>query len=133
MPFSLSDSYDRLILGSPRLTLLVIALITSFFIYFAGDFRLDASADSLVLENDQALEYYRSIKARYGSDDYLIITYTPKGDLFSKTGAQRPASTEGRTGKMARIASVIPILDVPLIQSPPITFGELGITYQYTG
>ncbi len=125
MPFSLSDSYDRLILGRPWLTLLAIALITSFFALFAGEFRLDASADSLVLENDRALQYYRSIKARYGSDDYLVITYTPKQDLFSKQVLTDLQKLRDELAAMPRIASTLTILDVPLIQSPPVTLGEL--------
>ena len=52
--------------------------------FYAPDFKLDASAYSLVLEHDKDLRYYRSIRARYGSDDYLIITYKSKNDLFSK-------------------------------------------------
>jgi hypothetical protein len=80
---ALLDAYDKLVLGKPGITLLVIALVVAFFAYHAPAFRLDASADSLVLENDEALQYYRSIRARYGSDDYLIVTYTPERDLFS--------------------------------------------------
>ena len=36
-----------------------------------------------MLEHDEALHYYRSIQARYGSDDNLIATYTPVEELFS--------------------------------------------------
>ncbi|MEN8177854.1 MAG: MMPL family transporter [Pseudomonadota bacterium] len=125
MPFSLSDTYNRLILVRPRLTLLVIALITGFFACFASDFRLDASADSLVLENDRALQYYRSIKARYGSDDFLVITYTPKEDLFSEQVLTDLRELRDELAAMSRITSVITILDVPLIQSPPVTLGEI--------
>ena len=57
--------------------LLLVALVVTFFGYHTPSFRLDASADSLVLEHDEALHYYRSIRARYGSDYYLIATYTP--------------------------------------------------------
>lgn len=125
MAFSLSDSYRRIILGRPWLTLLAIALITAFFAYHANKFRLDASADSLVLENDQALHYYRSIKARYGSDDYLVITYTPRQNLFSEPILNDLKELRDELAAMTRIASVVTILDVPLIQSPPVTLGEL--------
>lgn len=125
MHFSLANSYNRIILGNPRITLLFIALIIGCFAYHASEFRLDASADSLILENDQALDFYRSIKARYGSDDYLIITYTPHEDLFSEsvlTGLQR---LRDELAAMPRVASVNTILDVPLIESPPISLSEL--------
>jgi predicted RND superfamily exporter protein len=68
----LLETYDKLVLKRPVVALSVVAIVVAFFAYHAPDFRLDASADSLVLENDEALKYYRSIRARYGSDDYLI-------------------------------------------------------------
>ena len=81
---ALTQLYDHLILKRPVYPVLVCVLITLLFAFYIPDFKLDASADSLVLENDKALKIYRSIKARYGSDDFLIITYTPEKDLFSE-------------------------------------------------
>ena len=74
---------ERVLLGRPGLTLSVLLLLTAIAGYFATDFRLDASADSLLLENDRDLRYYRGIRARYGSDDYLIVTFSPSASLFS--------------------------------------------------
>ena len=71
------NAYNRNILSHPKITLLCVTLVIAFFACYAPKFKLDASADSLVLENDAALEYYRAIRARYGSDDSLILTYTP--------------------------------------------------------
>ncbi|WP_291316723.1 hypothetical protein [Desulfuromonas sp.] len=68
MPSHLLAIYDRLILKRPVVTLLAVALLIVLVGSFARDFKLDASADSLVLENDEDLSYYRSIRARYGSD-----------------------------------------------------------------
>ena len=56
---TLLDACDKLVLKRPAITLSVLALIVAFFAYHAPAFRLDASADSLVLENDAALQYYR--------------------------------------------------------------------------
>jgi predicted RND superfamily exporter protein len=80
----LQKLYEKLVLDFPALTLLLVSVITIFFAIHTPDFRLDASSESLALENDSAVKYYRSIKARYGSDDYLVVTNTPKtGALFS--------------------------------------------------
>ncbi len=122
------DVYDRLVLKRPAITLFVIALVIAFFGYHAPAFRLDASADSLVLENDEALEYYRSIRARYGSDDYLIVTFTPKQDLFSEAVLANLETLRDEIASMENVESVISLLDVPLIQSPPITLAELSET-----
>ncbi len=122
---SLLDTFDRLVLKRPAITLLVIALVVLFFAYHAPAFRLDASADSLVLENDEALQYYRSIRARYGSDDYLIITYTPAQDLFSDAVLADLGKLRDEVAAMDHVESVISLLDVPLVQSPPLTLAEL--------
>ena len=74
--------YDRVVLGHPVLTLLVASCILVFFILQVPKFKLDASDDSLVLENDADLYYHRQISERYGGNDILVVTYTAKDDLF---------------------------------------------------
>ncbi len=119
------DAYDELVLKRPAVTLFVIALVVAFFAFHAAGFRLDASADSLVLENDRALKYYRSIRARYGSDDYLIVTYTPKQDLFSDAVLTDLEALRDDIAAMGNVESVVSLLDVPLIRSPPVSLDEL--------
>ncbi|MGD2137827.1 MAG: MMPL family transporter [Gammaproteobacteria bacterium] len=126
MPATVTRWYDRLILRHPLAVLLVIGLLTAFFGYHSSDFRLDASADTLTLENDQAVEYYRSIRARYGTDDFLIVTYTPAGELFSAAVLTDLRRLRDRLAAIDRVDSVISILDVPLISSPPVTLNELS-------
>jgi hypothetical protein len=79
-----------------------------------------------VLENDADLEYYRNIRARYGSDDYLILTYTPKEKLFSEESLQRIRELRDRLRGIDRVESVLTILDVPLLESPPISLDEFS-------
>ena len=69
--------YDKAVLSNPRICLGVIVLLGVIFGLQAGNFKLDASSDSLVLENDEDLRYYRDISKIYSGDDFLIITYTP--------------------------------------------------------
>jgi len=121
----LLDAYNKLILKRPGITLLLVALIVTFFGYHTPAFRLDASADSLVLEHDEALHYYRSIRARYGSDDYLIATYTPVEKLFSDAVLADLQTLRDELMVMDRVESVTSLLDVPLIKSPPVTLTEL--------
>ena len=81
--------HERFVLLHPVATLAVVAAITAVFAWHAQDFSLDASADSLTLERDQDLNYYRMVRARYGSDDYLIVTFSPKEELFTDSVLQR--------------------------------------------
>ncbi len=122
----LAGYYDALVLQRPAIVLLIAALATAFFGLHAPGFKLDASADSLVLENDQALRYYRAIRARYGSDDNLIVTYTPHGDLFSDAVLDDIRVLRNSLDGLERVESVVSLLDAPLISSPPVTLTELS-------
>lgn len=71
--------YDRLIFPHPFIILAAFALLLALAAVKFGEFRLDASAESLVLENDRSLEQYRQVNRRFTtSDDFLIVTYTPE-------------------------------------------------------
>lgn len=118
--------YENLVLKQPIAIIFLTLLITAFFAYHAPQFKLDASADSLVLENDQALKYYRSISARYSSDDFLVITYSPKEDLFSAAALNDLRKLREELKQLDLIESVTSILDVPLTQSPPVSLSELS-------
>ncbi len=125
MLFSASGFYDRIIIQKPVMTLFVIGLIVFVFSIYAPQVRLDASADTLVLEGDQSLKYYRGIKARYGSDDYLVVTYTPQGELFAAPVLADLKKLRNELAEIVAVESVISILDVPLIDSPRVTLGQL--------
>ena len=117
--------YRLLILKYSVVTLLITLLLTALSGIFIKDFELDASGDSLVLENDKDLQYYRAIRARYGSDDYLFITYRPREDLFSAQTLQTLAKLTAELETIERVASVVNILNVPLIDSPRIGLSEI--------
>ena len=122
----LPDLYDRAVLRQPLATLLVIAAITLVGGWFAQDFGLDATTDSLTLENDADLDYYRSIRARYGSDDFLIVTFTPHGDLFSDGVLRDLGYLRDELSLLPNVQSVTSILDVPLLRSPPVSLRQLS-------
>lgn len=121
----LRNIYFQLILHRPRASLAVLCVLIAFFAWHSTNFRLDASSDSLVLENDQALKYYRSVEARYGSSDFLVITYTPDEDLFSDGVKQDLRALSNKLVEIDRVESVVTILDVPLIESPPVTLSDI--------
>ena len=118
--------YERIVLRHPLLTILIMLLFVVGVGSYSRYFRLDASADSLLLENDQDLKYYRSISAKYGSDDFLVITYSPKQDLYAEETLNDLRKLRDSLEKIDRVANVVSILDVPLIDSPRLTLSELS-------
>jgi len=123
---SLSSIYDRLVLRQPLVTLVALIVVIAYFLLYIPEFELDASADSLVLENDSSLKYYRSLRERYGSDDFLIVTYSPRDELFSKAVLADIASLRDQLAALEQVSSVVSLLDVPLVDSPPMTLAEIS-------
>ncbi len=118
--------YNRLVLKQPLATLIVITSVVVFFLLHIPDFELDASADSLVLENDASLKSYRSIRDQYGSDDFLIVTYSPEQPLFSEAVIADITQLRDELGQLEQVDNVISMLDVPLVDSPPMTLAEIS-------
>jgi predicted RND superfamily exporter protein len=126
MTRGLARIYEGAVMERPVVTLVIIAVLVAVFGWFVPQFRLDASSDSLVLEDDADLRYYRSTRARYGSDDYLIVTYTPRGPMFSQPVLRDLAHLREALRAIDGVADVVTILDVPLLESPPVDLTELG-------
>jgi predicted RND superfamily exporter protein len=118
--------FDRLILRHPVVVLACIFVTVGILAYHAKDFKLDASAETLVLENDADLRYTRLINARYGQTDLLALAYTARGDLFSDTSLAQLARMRDELAALKNVASVVTILDVPLLESPPLSLESYG-------
>ena len=123
---NLVAAYDRLVLKQPLVTLIGLTIVVVYFLLFIPEFELDASADSLVLENDASLKYYRSIREQYGSDDFLIVTYSPQEELFSTDVRSDITRLRDELTALEQVDSVISMLDVPLVDSPPMTLAEIA-------
>ena len=124
--------YENTVFKFPKTVLLIVALIIAVLSPYATNFRLDASSDSLVLENDKSLKYFRDVVGKYNTADVLILTYAPHrqtGELFSDAVL---ANLTGLREVLLQldIKSILSILDVPLTQSPPLTLAELNGTQQ---
>ena len=69
--------YRTVIIDFSKISIALICSVLAYFLYFSKDFNLDASSDSLLLESDKDLKYLREVNERYGSKEYLVLTYTP--------------------------------------------------------
>jgi uncharacterized protein len=119
------ELYDRAVLLNPKKSLAALALVVGIISIGIKDFRVDASGDTLVLEHDEDVRYYRSLTDRYGSGDFVVITYSPKAELFSKESLDKLRKIREELKTLKRVTSVVTILDVPLLKNPPGTLKEL--------
>ena len=75
--------YERLVLKAPWFSLFLASLVIAAFATQLDKIKLDASADSLMLQGDPSLDFYREVSSRYASEDFLLITWQPDGPLLA--------------------------------------------------
>ncbi len=126
MKYLLVNFYHTTVIKYPLIALTLVGIIVIFFGLQTPNFKLDASAESLVLEDDTDLQYYRTIREHYGADDFLVIAYQPKDNLLSDATLSQLRSLRDALTLIPRVESVLTILDVPLLNSPRVSLSKLG-------
>ena len=109
--------YKNSIIEKPKFTLLILTILLLSFGYFIKDFQLDASSDTLLLENDPDLKYLREVNTKYGSKDFLVLTYTPKDNLLAPDTIKNLTNLKNDLVNLTWASNVITILDVPLLKN----------------
>ncbi len=114
----LSSFYRALVIQRPLVSLVIVILLALVAALGLPNFKLDASADSLTLESDRDIDYFREIAKRYQSGDFLVVTFTPRSDLFSDESLSLLQRLRDDLAKVDGVESVSSMIDVPLLYSP---------------
>ena len=109
--------YQNLILKNPKSIFVILLVALLSFGYFSKDFRLDASSETLLIEGDPDLKYLQKISKRYGSKEFLILTYTPNEGMVSKESINNLLSLKYKIQSLKWVHSVITLLDIPLLNN----------------
>ena len=109
--------YQNFILKNPKSIFALLLIILFSFGYYSKDFRLDASSETLLIEGDPDLKYLQEISKRYGSKEFLILTYTPNESMVSDTSINNLLSLKYKIQSLDWVHSVITLLDIPLLNS----------------
>ncbi|WP_371373718.1 RND family transporter [Thalassotalea aquiviva] len=117
--------YHRIFLSKPLLSGLLLLAVCVFFMMYINQFRLDASSDTLVLENDASVKFYRQVKDRYGSDNFLIMTLSPRQPIFQPASLDTLNQLSQTLQNLNQISNVVSILNVPLVNSPRVSLAQL--------
>ena len=109
--------YQNFILKNPKLifALLIMALIS--FGYYSKNFRLDASSDTLLIDGDPDLKYLQELNERYGSKEFLVLTYTPNEGMITDTSINNLLSLKYKIQSLEWVHSVVTLLDIPLLNN----------------
>ena len=112
-----SQFYQNIILKNPKSVFVILLIILFSFGYYSKDFRLDASSETLLIEGDPDLKYLQEISKRYGSKEFLILTYTPDEGMVSDVSVNNLLSLKYKIQSLDWVHSVITLLDIPLLNS----------------
>ncbi|MDA7565686.1 MMPL family transporter [Candidatus Pelagibacter sp.] len=113
----LSLFYQNIVLKNPKSIFLLLLITLLSFGYFSKDFRLDASSDTLLIEGDPDLEYLKEVTERYGSKEFLVLTYSPNEGMVTKSSINNLLSLKYKIQSLDWVHSVITLLDIPLLNN----------------
>ena len=113
----LSLFYQNIVLKNPKSIFAILLITLLSFGYFSKDFRLDASSDTLLIEGDPDLEYLKEVTERYGSKEFLILTYSPNEGMVTESSINNLLSLKYKIQSLDWVHSVITLLDIPLLNN----------------
>jgi predicted RND superfamily exporter protein len=120
----LSNFYQNIILKNPKSIFLLLIITLLSFGYFTKDFRLDASSETLLIEGDPDLEYLMEINKRYGSKEFLVLTYTPNKGMITESSINNLLSLKYKIQSLNWVDNVVTLLDIPLLNNSEASLQE---------
>ena len=109
--------YQNIIIKNPKSVFVVLIVALLSFGYYSKDFRLDASSDTLLIEGDPDLKYLREVTQRYGSKEFLILTYSPNEGMIADASVNNLLSLKYKIQSLDWVHSVVTLLDIPLLNN----------------
>ena len=106
---SVLDNYSKL-------SLFLLVAIAFFFLFNSDNFQLDASSDTLILEQDNDLKKYQELIKDYDSNDFLIVTFTSKQKFIKKQNLDFLNSFITEIENLHFVDSTQSIFDAPLLE-----------------
>ena len=125
-----SRHYNHWTVLRPWPLLIALLLVLLVLGWHARDFRLDASADSLLLENDQDYKVFRDLSERYQSKSFLVVALVPEQGVFAISTLKRVDKLVLNLEEVPGISSVVSLLDVPLLAQGEGSLTELAGNYR---
>jgi len=126
MPSLINKIYENIVIKHPIFIIFFLILVLGFFSLHIKNFELDASADSLILEDDEDLKIFRKIINRYNTKDFVIITYKPNENLFSLNSFENIKSLKSKLENLENVHEVITLIDLPLLKTANVPLKRLN-------
>lgn len=113
----------RIPLRAPRLTLLVMALLTAFFGYFAAQVKVDSSIENLLPRDDPDRRYYEDIRRTFGNEEITVIGILAD-DVFAPATL---AKIDQLSKRLQSIEGVQEVLSLSTVKGAEMNDGVLRV------
>ena len=87
--------------------------------------EIDASTQTLLLENDKDLLIFKEVSKRYEMPNFLVLAYTPNMDLLSQPSLKFLSQISKDLEQIKGVKSVLSLLNAPLLQNKPLNISQL--------
>ena len=109
-----------------NLSIFILGLLFCILAFQIQNFQLDASSDTLILENDQDLKEYRKIINDYSTRDFLLITVTSKSKIISKDNLDLIQNLINDISNLTFVDNIQSIFDVPILETGNQSLSDLS-------
>ena len=110
--------YQKVILKYPWTVLILLIGGILFFGMNVSKLEIDASAETLLLDDDKDLAFSRTVAKRFETDNVLVLAYRPKQGLLSEESIQTLTQISKDLEALPNVRSVDSLISVPLLFSP---------------
>ena len=122
----MSHFFRSVVLGRPILSSSFVFALAFLALSQVGQLRLDASSDALLLQGDPDLAFYREVSSHYDTSEFLVLTWRPQMPLLSPDSLEPLGAMVDELTRVVGVASVTSVLDVPLLESPPLSLTDIS-------
>ncbi|MGS2719042.1 efflux RND transporter permease subunit [Paraglaciecola aestuariivivens] len=100
----------------PLITSIAVLILTLGLAWYVQYFKIDASADTLLVKDNQLYIQSQIMNQRFAPDEFILLAYEPKKHaLFSQQSFDDIQALSEKIGQLTRVNSVTHILNVPLL------------------
>jgi len=109
------SAVTSMVIRKPIVVLVMMFALVAASSLFIGKLNIDASPDSLMLESDPDLKYYREVHREYGTDEYIIVGFKPNKNILAEGTVSFINDISEEFKKIKGISGVTSISNVPLL------------------
>lgn len=126
----IASLYERLVLRQPVVVLLSLGLILVIFASGTRNFKLDASSDALLLENDEDLRVFRQLSTRYATREFMFIAVAPPDDILAPATLELVSKLRDEISALPQVYDIVSLLDVPLVTTVDGTLFQVATNFR---